>query len=111
MTIIYNKTTGEVFGRYLRTEWIPEESVIHGIKNMDGSLWDGFHISCNPETYELTPSQEAAWDDTKLYSFDPNTKTLTERERPKTPEEIQAEQLERIEAQSTYTAMMTDTLI
>lgn len=111
MVIIYNKTNGDVYGKYLRIENVPEENVIRGIMTEDGSRWAGYHISCNPETYELTPSQEAAWDPTKLYSFDPSTKTLTERERPKTPEEIQAEQLERIEAQSTYTAMMTDTLI
>lgn len=110
MVIVYSKTNGEVFRRFLRTA-VMEDGVLRGYDSDDDERWAGYHPSVNPGVYELTPEQNEAFDETKLYTFNEETKELTERERPLSPEEQTAKELEDIKAQTVYTAMMTDTLI
>jgi len=110
MKIIYSKTDGEVFGRFHHTA-TDAEGILKGYFGETDEFWAGYHPSMNPGVYELTEAQNAAWDDTKIYAFNEETKELTERERPKSPEEVQADRLDGIEAQVAYTAMLTDTLI
>lgn len=112
MFTIYSKTTGEVFQSKLFVDTATTaDGVLRGYFDDTKEHWAGYHPSTNPGVYELTNAQVEAWDETKLYSFDEETKEFTERQRPLSPEEEQARRLEAIEAQAAWTAMMTDTLI
>ena len=113
MFTIYSKTTGEVFQSklFVDTAVMAEDGVLRGYFDETKERWAGYHPSTNPGVYELTNAQVEAWDESKLYTFNEETKEFTERQRPLSPEEEQARQLEGIEAQVAYTAMMTDTLI
>ncbi len=107
MYIVYSQTNGKVWRRVDSTEY-GSDGVLYGLIGNDKV---GYHPSCNPAVYELTPEQNEAFDDTKRYGFDAETHELTELPRTLTPIEELSERLDAMEAQVAYTAMMSDTLI
>ena len=105
MVIIYDSMKGSVFGAYQFAEKC-EDGITRGYFDETKLHWAGYDPSCNPEIHELTKAEEKVFDPTKSYTYD--GKTLAEIEPPAEPVE---DRLDKVESQTFYTAMMTDTLM
>ena len=103
--IIYNTQTHEVYNSFPRAEKC-EDGIVRGFFGESDEFWAGYDPSCNPEIHELTKAEEKVFDPTKIYTYDGNT--LAEVEPPADPVE---DRLDKVESQTFYTAMMTDTLM